>query len=158
MYHTITVVVENKFGVLGRVVGTFSGRGFNIDALNVTPMEDASTSRLTIVVRGNDKVLKQLIHHLEKLVNVISINDHQDGEYIDRELVLLRVCADTATRAEVIQICKIFRAKIIDIHLTRLTIEMTGRRDTIVKFLNLMEGFKIEALVRSGSVALSSTV
>lgn len=157
MCHTITVVVENRFGVLSRVVGTFSGRGFNIDALHVSPMRDSSTSRVTIVVRGNDKILQQLIHHLEKLVNVISVSDCRDEEQIDRELVLLRVCADSKIRTEVMQICEVFRAKIIDmdIHHTTLTIELTGSEEKIVKFLNLMESFDIKELVRTGKVTLA---
>jgi len=154
MCHTITVVVENRFGVLSRVVGMFSGRGFNIDALNVSPTRDPSTSCMTIAVRGDDKILEQVTHHLEKLVDVISIREHRDGAYVDRELVLLRVRADSRTRIEVIQICEVFRAKVIGVHPTELTIELTGSENKIVNFLSLMESFKIEELVRTGRLAL----
>ena len=157
MCHTVTVVVENRFGVLSRVVGMFSGRGFNIDALNVSPARDSSTSCMTITVRGDNKILEQVAHHLEKLVDVISVRDHRGGEYIDRELVLLRVRADSRTRAEVIQICEAFRAKVIDMQSTKLTIELTGSESKIVRFLSLMEGFKIEDLIRTGKVALPRT-
>ncbi|ALJ56466.1 Putative acetolactate synthase small subunit [Candidatus Xiphinematobacter sp. Idaho Grape] len=154
MCHTITVVVENRFGVLSRVVGMFSGRGFNIDALNVSPTRDSSTSCMTIAVRGDNKTLEQVTHHLEKLVDVISVKDHRGGEYIDRELVLLRVCAGPGTRAELIQICEAFRAKVVGVHPTELTIELTGSENKIAKFLSLMEDFRIEDLVRTGKVAL----
>src|SRR4051795_5850522 len=115
MRHTISVLVENKFGVLTRVAGMFSGRGFNIDTLNVGPTLDPSTSRMTIVVRGDDTVLEQVTKQLNKLVDVISIQDFREDEAVDRELVLLRVTVSAETRAEVLQICDIFRAKIIDV-------------------------------------------
>ena len=98
MRHTISILVENKFGVLTRVAGLFSGRGFNIDTLNVGPTLDATTSRMTIVVRGDDKVLEQIIKQLEKLVDVLEVQDFRDDEYVDRELVLLRVTATSKTR------------------------------------------------------------
>ena len=94
MRHTISILVENKFGVLARIAGMFSGRGFNIDTLNVGPTLDATASRMTIVVRGDDKVLEQVTKQLEKLVDVIDVQDFRDEEYVDRELVLLRVTAD----------------------------------------------------------------
>jgi acetolactate synthase-1/3 small subunit len=157
MRHTLSVLVENKFGVLTRVAGMFSGRGFNIDSLNVGPTLDPTTSRMTIVVRGDDKVLAQVTKQLDKLVNVIDVQDFKDEEYVDRELVLLRVKADSKTRAEVMQICDIFRAKIIDVQPERLSIEVTGTGGKIDKFLLLMERFGIIDLTRTGKVALSRT-
>ena len=115
MRHTISILVENKFGVLTRIAGMFSGRGFNIDTLNVGPTLDPETSRMTIVVRGDDKVLDQVNKQLDKLVNVISVEDFGESDYVDRELVLIRVKADAKARAEIMQICDIFRAKIIDV-------------------------------------------
>jgi acetolactate synthase-1/3 small subunit len=140
MRHTISVLVENKFGVLARVAGMFSGRGFNIDSLNVGP-STKDTSRMTIVVRGDDSTLDQVTKQLNKLVDVIEIQDFHDDEYVDRELVMLRVAVDTSTRAEVMQICDIFRAKIIDVQLRNVAIEVTGNESKINKFLKLMEGF-----------------
>ena len=157
MRHTLSVLVENKFGVLTRVAGMFSGRGFNIDSLNVGPTIDPTTSRMTIVVRGDDKVLAQVTKQLDKLVNVIDVQDFKDEEYVDRELVLLRVKADSKSRAEVLQICDIFRAKIIDVQPERLSIEVTGTGGKIDKFLLLMERFGIIDLTRTGKVALSRT-
>src|SRR5438270_1776653 len=104
MRHTLSVLVENKFGVLTRIAGMFSGRGFNIDTLNVGPTLDPSTSRMTIVVRGDDAVLEQVTKQLNKLVEVIEIQDFREGEYVDRELLLLRVDVDAKARAEVMQI------------------------------------------------------
>ena len=155
MRHTISILVENKFGVLTRVAGMFSGRGFNIDTLNVGPTLDASASRMTIVVRGDDNVLEQVTKQLEKLVDVIDVQDFRDEEYVDRELVLLRVNATSKTRAEVMQICDIFRAKIIDVQAEKLAIEVTGTENKINKFLSLMEGFGISDLTRTGKIALA---
>jgi acetolactate synthase-1/3 small subunit len=157
MRHTISILVENKFGVLTRVAGMFSGRGFNIDSLNVGPTLDPSASRMTIVVRGDDKVLEQVTKQLDKLVDVIDVQDFRDEEYVDRELVLLRVKANSKTRAEVMQICDIFRAKIIDVQHEKLAIEVTGTESKIGKFLSLMENFGISDLTRTGKVALART-
>lgn len=157
MRHTLSILVENKFGVLTRVAGMFSGRGFNIDSLNVGPTLDPSASRMTIVVRGDDKVLEQVTKQLDKLVDVIDVQDFRDEEYVDRELVLLRVKANSKTRAEVMQICDIFRAKIIDVQHEKLAIEVTGTESKIGKFLSLMENFGISDLTRTGKVALART-
>jgi len=154
MRHTISILVENKFGVLTRIAGMFSGRGFNIDTLNVGPTLDATASRMTIVVRGDDKVLEQVTKQLEKLVDVIDVQDFRDEEYVDRELVLLRVTATSKTRPEVMQICDIFRAKIIDVQPETLAIEVTGTETKITKFLLLMDRFGIKELTRTGKVAL----
>jgi acetolactate synthase-1/3 small subunit len=155
MRHTISILVENKFGVLTRVAGMFSGRGFNIDSLNVGPTLDPSASRMTIVVRGDDKILEQVTKQLEKLIDVIDVEDFRDEEYVDRELVLLRVNANSKSRAEVMQICDIFRAKIIDVQPEKLAIEITGTEAKISKFLSLMETFGISDLTRTGKVALA---
>ncbi len=154
MRHTISVLVENKFGVLARVAGMFSGRGFNIDSLNVGPSND-NTSRMTIVVRGDDTVLEQVTKQLNKLIDVIEIQDFHDDGYVDRELVMMRVAVDAKTRPEVIQICDIFRAKIIDVQHKKLAIEITGNESKINKFLKLMEGFGISDVTRTGKVALA---
>jgi len=157
MRHTISILVENKSGALARIAGMFSGRGFNIDSLNVGPTLDATASRMTIVVRGDDKVLEQVTKQLDKLVDVIDVQDFRDEEYVDRELLLMRVNATSKTRSEVMQICDIFRAKIIDVQPDTLAIEMTGTDGKISKFLMLMERFGITALTRTGKVALPRT-
>jgi acetolactate synthase I/III small subunit len=154
MRHTISVLVENKFGVLTRVAGLFSGRGYNIDTLNVGPTHDPNTSRMTIVTRGDDATVSQIVKQLEKLVDAIEVQDFREGEYIDRELVLVKVGVDSQTRAEVMQISDIFRAKIVDVQPKTLTIEITGNESKVEKFLELMKSFGIVELTRTGKVAL----
>ena len=154
MRHTLSVLVENKFGVLTRITGMFSGRGFNIDTLNVGPTLDPTRSRMTIVVHGDDAVLEQVTKQLNKLIDVIEIEDFRDNEYVDRELVLLRVNVDAQTRSEVMQFCDIFRAKIIDVQPRNVAIEITGNENKIEKFLFLMEPFGIRDLTRTGKVAV----
>jgi acetolactate synthase-1/3 small subunit len=155
MRHTISVLVENKFGVLTRIAGMFSGRGFNIDTLNVGPTLDPSTSRMTIVVRGDDTVLEQVTKQLHKLIDVIEIEDFADDEVVERELVLMRVAVTPSTRAEVMQICDIFRAKIVDVQIENFAIEITGNESKIDKFVMLMGKFGITELTRTGRVALA---
>ncbi len=154
MRHTISVLVENKFGVLTRVAGLFSGRGFNIDSLNVAPTQDATMSRMTIVTRGDEKTVDQIVKQLEKLVDSIQVLDFRDGEYVDRELVMIKVGVDPQSRAEVMQITDIFRAKIIDVQPKSLTIEITGDESKVEKFIDLMKAFGILELTRTGKVAL----
>ena len=155
MLHTISVLVENKFGVLTRIAGMFSGRGFNIDTLNVGPTLDPSTSRMTITVRGDDTVLEQVTKQLRKLIDVIEVQDFMEGESVDRELVLMRVAVDPNTRSEVMQVCDIFRAKIIDVQRKNLSIEITGNESKISKFIALMSQFGITYLTRTGRIALA---
>ena len=126
MRHTISVLVENKFGVLARVSGMFSGRGFNIDSLNVAPTHDASLSRITAVLKGDDASLDLCIKQLRKLVNVVEVDDFKDGQAVARELVLVKVRADAKTRPEIFQINEIFRARIVNLAQDSLIIEVTG--------------------------------
>jgi acetolactate synthase-1/3 small subunit len=154
MRHTISVLVENKFGVLTRIAGLFSGRGYNIDTLNVGPTHDPNTSRMTIVTEGDDATLEQIVKQLNKLVDVIEVQDFRDGEYVDRELVMVKVKVDSSSRAEVMQITDIFRAKIVDVQPKSLTIEITGNESKLEKFLDLMKTFGVLELTRTGTVAL----
>jgi acetolactate synthase I/III small subunit len=154
MRHTISVLVENKFGVLTRIAGLFSGRGFNIDTLNVAPTQDASASRMTIATRGDDATLEQIVKQLNKLVDVIKVQDFREDEYIDRELALVKVKIDAGTRSEVMQITDIFRAKIVDVQRKSLTIEITGNEAKVEKFIDLMSTFGILDLTRTGRVAM----
>jgi acetolactate synthase I/III small subunit len=154
MRHTISVLVENKFGVLTRVAGLFSGRGYNIDSLNVAPTADQTASRMTIVTRGDDATLEQIVKQLKKLTDIIKVVDFRDGEYVDRELVLVKVSVDSASRAEVMQITDIFRAKIVDVQPETLTIEVTGDEGKLEKFVELMKSFGVLDLSRTGKVAM----
>jgi len=157
MRHTLSVLVENRFGVLARIAGMFSGRGFNIDTLNTGPTVDPSIAHMTIVVRGDDAVLEQVIKQLQKLVDVIQIEDFRDGEYVDRELVLMRVNAEAPARPEIMQICEIFRAKVVDMQVNSLVIELTGHEAKINKFLKMMTPFGITGLARTGKLAMMRT-
>ena len=154
MRHTISVLVQNRFGVLTRIAGLFSGRGFNIDTLNVGPTQNDKVSRMTLVVVGNDQVLEQVVKQLNKLVDVLEVHDFKDGDVIDRELILLRVKATSSHRPEVMQICDIFRAKIVDVQSNSLSIEVTGDERKIDKFLQLMKPFGVLELSRTGRIAL----
>lgn len=155
MRHTISVLVENKFGVLTRVTGLFSGRGYNIDTLNVGPTENPSVSRMTIVTRGDDATVDQIVKQLNKLVNVLEVRDFREGEYVDRELVLLKVGVDAKSRAEVMQITDIFRAKIVDVQPKSLTVEITGDESKVEKFIELMKNFGVLDLTRTGRIAMT---
>lgn len=152
--HTLSILVENKFGVLARISGLFSGRGFNIDTLNVAPTKDPRFSRATVVVKGDDKVLEQVTRQLEKLINVIEVQDFQDDEAVERELVLLQISADSRNRGEVMQIVDIFRAKIVDVQESTLLVETTGNQRKVDAFLKLMEKFGILDMTRTGRVAM----
>src|SRR5262245_2455998 len=154
MRHTISVLVENKFGVLVRIAGLFSGRGYNFDTLNVGPTHEPTISRMTIVTRGDDATLEQIVKQLHKLVDVIAVQDFRDDEYIDRELVLVKVSVNSKSRAEVMQITDIFRAKIVDVQPETLTIEITGNESKVEKFIHLMKTFGVVELTRTGKVAL----
>jgi acetolactate synthase-1/3 small subunit len=155
MRHTVSVLVENKFGVLTRVAGLFSGRGYNIDTLNVAPTQQANTSRMTIVTVGDDATLDQIVKQLNKLVNVLEVHDFRESEFIDRELVLVRVAVNAKSRAEIMQMTDIFRAKIVDVQPQSLTIEITGDESKIDKFLRLMATFGVLELTRTGKIALA---
>jgi len=154
MRHTISVLVENKFGVLTRVAGLFSGRGYNIDTLNVGPTHDPSLSRMTIVTRGDDATIEQICKQLGKLVDIVKVIDYRTGDYIDRELVLLKVSTGKDCRAEVAQMAEMFRAKVVDVQPESLTIEITGSESKLEKFIELMTSFGILDLTRTGQVAL----
>jgi acetolactate synthase I/III small subunit len=152
--HTISILVENKFGVLARVSSLFSGRGFNIDTLNVGPIHQEGYSRITATIIGDDAALDQALKQLNKLINVIEVEDFEGQEAVSRELVLLKVTATTQTRSEIIQICDIFRAKIIDVASDTAVIEITGNPAKVQGFLNLIKPFGILEMARTGNVAL----
>ena len=155
MHHTLSVLVENKPGVLTRVTSLFARRGFNIDSLAVGPTEDPTLSRITIVVSAEDTPLEQITKQLHKLINVIKIQDLDPAESIDRELVLFKVNAASEKRHEIIEIANVFRAKIIDVGRNSLTIEATGSSDKIQAMEDLFRAYGIKELARTGKIALS---
>lgn len=154
MRHILAVLVENNPGVLTRVAGLFSRRGYNIDSLTVGRTENQNISRMTIVVEGDDLVLEQVTKQLHKLIDVIKINDITSEQYVDRELVLIKVSADANNRAEIMQIVDIFRARIVDIGRRTLMIECTGDEGKINAVIESLKPFGIKELVRTGKVAM----
>jgi acetolactate synthase I/III small subunit len=154
MRHTITVLVENEFGVVSRVASLFSGRGFNIDSFIGAPTNEEGISRLTIVTHGDDNILEQITKQLNKLIDVIKVIDFSDGSSIERELALIKVTAEDDSRAEVLRIVDIFRAKIIDVTLKSYTIETTGSPEKIEAILELLRPLGLKEVVRTGSVAI----
>ena len=154
-YHTLSVLVENKPGVLTRVTSLFSRRGFNIDSLAVGPTEDPTLSRITIVVSAAETPLEQITKQLHKLINVIKIQDLDPTESIDRELVLFKVNAASDRRHEIIEIANVFRAKVIDVGRNSLTIEATGSSDKIQAMEDLFRAYGIKELARTGKIALA---
>lgn len=154
MRHTVSVLVENKFGVLTRVAGLFSGRGYNIETLNVGPTQDPKLSRMTIVTVGDDATLDQIVRQLSKLPNVLKVVNFRDGEYVGRELVLVKVKVDAKTRAEVMQITDIFRAGIVDVQARSLTVEVTGSQEKVGKLVELLSVYGILDVTRTGMIAL----
>ena len=154
MRHTISILVENKFGVLARIAGLFSGRGFNIDTLNVGPMLDNKFSRITTTIIGDDAALDQAIKQVYKLINVVEVTDFSSGQATERELVMLKVNASSGQCSEIMQVCDIFRAKIIDVAPDSMNIEMTGNANKVEAFLNLIEPYGIVEMARSGNLAL----
>jgi len=154
MRHTISVLVENEFGVLARVAGLFSGRGFNIESLSVAETLDPTISRLTLVTRGDDQVLEQIEKQLNKLVNVIRVTDFTGTEHVERELVLIKVAADERTRGELVNIVDIFRAKIIDVSRQSYIVEITGTEDKVRALIELLRPLGILEIARTGRVAM----
>lgn len=152
--HVLSVLVENQSGVLSRVSGLFSRRGYNIDSLSVGETEDPKVSRMTIVVRGDDYILEQIKKQLNKLIDVIKIIDLKPDQSVYRELALIKVKTEADTRASIIEIVDIFRAKIVDVCSTSLTVEMTGDEGKILAFINMMEPYGIKEIVRTGLTAL----
>lgn len=155
MQHTITVLVENRPGVLARVSGLFARRGFNIESLAVSITDDPMVSRMTIVVTGDATVLEQITKQLNKLIDVIKVIDYINMATVERELALIKVNAEAKSRPEIMQLVDIFRAKIIDISEKTFTIEVTGSVDKVSAIEDLLEPYGIQELVRTGKIAMA---
>ena len=152
--HTLSVLVENKPGVLARIASLFSRRGFNIDSLAVGPTEHPDVSRMTIVVNVEDLPLEQVTKQLNKLVHVIKIVELESSSSVQRELLLVKVRADAGVRSQVLETVSLFRAKVVDVSPESLTIEATGTADKITALLRMLEPFGIREMVQSGMVAV----
>jgi acetolactate synthase-1/3 small subunit len=154
MRHVITLLVENEFGVLARVSGLFSGRGFNIESLCVAETLDPNVSTMTVVTRGDDQIIEQVLKQLNKLVSVIKVVDLIDKDFVEREMVLIKVNATRENREEVLRVADIFRGKVIDVGAKTYTLEVTGDDKKIDAILALLKPLGIKELVRTGHVAM----
>lgn len=154
MRHTLSVLVENNPGVLARVAGLFSRRGYNIDSLAVGRTDNPAISRMTIVVEGDERVLEQVIKQLRKLIEVIKVSDISREEHVDRELVLIKVTAEPEKRGEIMQVADIFRARIVDLGRRTMILECTGNEDKIRAFEESLRPYGIKELVRTGKIAM----
>lgn len=155
MRHTISVLVENKFGVLSRVSGLFSGRGYNIESLSVGETIDPKISLMTIVTTGDDQIIEQITKQLNKLIDVIKVVDFMEIDHVEREMVLVKVAPQKEERVEVLKLAEIFRGRIIDSGPTTYTIEITGDEGKINAFIELIKPFGIKEFVRTGKVAIA---
>ena len=152
--HTIAVLVENKFGVLSRVAGLFSARGYNIESLSVGETLDPTVSRMTLVVSGDEFVIEQVTKQLHKLIDVIKVNDLTDESHVERELMLIRVNAEPQHRAEIQRTADIFRARVVDVTPVSFVLEATGDEGKIEALLELLRPIGVQEVVRTGKVAI----
>ena len=154
MQHTISVLMNNHFGVLSRISGLFSGRGFNIESLNVAETSDPNISRMTIVTIGDKAKIEQITKQLNKLVDVIKVVDLTEENFVDRELVLIKMNAEPRVREEMLRIVELFRARVVDVSSCTYTIEITGDEGKINSFLELLNPLGVKEVVRSGRIAI----
>ena len=155
MRHTISLLLENKPGVLSRVAGLFSGRGFNIESLSVAETLDPNISRMTILTTGNDKILEQITKQLNKLINVIKVIDYKNNQFVGRELALIKVTVTEDTRSEVLSIIDIFRGKVVDVSSESYTVEITGDENKMQAILDLFRPMGIKDIAKTGCAALT---
>lgn len=154
MRHLLSVLVENEPGVLSRVSGLFSGRGFNIETLNVAPTLEEGLSIMTITTSGDDQIIEQIIKQLRKLVTVVKVVDLSEIKSVEREMMLIKVNAEDGKRAEILRIVDVFRCKVVDVGFDELTIEVTGTQDKLTALINLLTRFGVKEIARTGAVAL----
>ena len=154
MTHTISILVDNHFGVLSRISGLFSARGYNIESLCVGVTEDPATSRMTVVVQGDDTILEQIINQLNKVIEVIEVTDLTAESHVERELVLVKISTSAKQRTELLEIANIFRAKVVDVAPKSTIVEATGSTDKIRAFIDMIRPFGIQELSRTGTIAL----
>jgi acetolactate synthase-1/3 small subunit len=155
MRHTVSILVENKFGVLSRISGLFSGRGFNIESLSVGETTDPQVSIMTIVTTGDDQIIEQITKQLNKLIDVIKIVDFMGIEHVEREMVLVKVAPKKEDKPEVLRLAEIFRGRVVDSGPATYTIEITGDEKKIQAFVELMKSYGIKEFVRTGKVAIA---
>jgi acetolactate synthase-1/3 small subunit len=152
--HILSILVDNEPGVLSRIAGLFSGRGYNIESLCVAETNEPEVSRITMVTDGDTLILEQIKKQLNKLINVIKVLDLTDQDFVERELVLVKVTAKTENRAEILRIIDIFRGQVVDVGLEHYTLNITGDADKVTAILNLLRPFGIREIARTGSIAM----
>jgi acetolactate synthase-1/3 small subunit len=152
--HILTLLVENRIGVLAKIAGLIAAKGYNMDSVSVGETMDNSVSRVTLVVHGDDWVMEQMVKQLNRVVDVIKVVDLTEEDFIEREMILVRVNADSPDRAEILRIADIFRAKVVDLTHRTYTLEVTGAEDKIQALLELLRPFGIKELVRTGRIAI----
>lgn len=153
--HILTILVENRVGVLARIAGLIAAKGYNIDSVSVGETMDNSTSRVTLVVHGDDWVMEQVVKQLNRLIDVIKVVDLFEEDFVEREMILVRVNAEASSRAEILRIADIFRAKIVDVTHRTYTLEASGDEDKIRALLELLRPFGIQEFVRTGRIAIA---
>ena len=154
MRHVLSVLVENEPGVLSRVAGLFSGRGFNIESLNVAPTLEAGVSHMTITTSGDEQIMEQIVKQLRKLITSIKVVSFEEIQAVEREMMLIKVQADDSRRAEVLRLADIFRCKVVDVSLVDVTLEATGNHEKLRAITNLLVKFGIKEMARTGTVAM----
>lgn len=154
MRHVVSVLVDNQAGVLSRVIGLFSGRGFNIESLSVAPTLDPTKSKMVITTTGNEQVLEQIKKQLNKLINVVKVIDYVGREYVEREMIMVKVKAKDETRAEVLRIADIFRAKVVDISSNSYTLALTGDKGKLEGFIEILHPIGILDFIRTGTIVI----
>ena len=153
--HLVTLTVENRFGMLARIAGLFSARGYNINSLVVAPTEDSEVSRMVLTVTGDERIIEQIIKQLNKLIGVIKVVDLCEGKYLERELLLTKVSLSNQNRFEVLHLTELFGGKVVDLSKKELTVELVGESQKVDGFLELMRSYGVKEMVRTGKVALS---
>jgi len=155
MRHVISVTVENKPGVLAHISSLFAARGYSIDSLAVGETEDPSISRMTIVTRGDDQIIEQITKQLRKLISTLKVQDLGDSDFIERDLVLVKVNVPTGKRGDVLEVVNIFRGKIVDVGMKDLVVELSGQETKVEAFIDLLRPYGIKEMTRTGSIAMS---
>jgi acetolactate synthase I/III small subunit len=155
MKHVISVLVENKVGVLARITGLFSGRGFNIESLAVGETENEDISRMTIVVSGDDSILEQVRKQLGKVIDTIKVTDFTGTDYVERDLMLIKVSAAPGKRGEIVELVDVFRGKIIDVGQKDMVVEISGPEDRLEAMLDLLRPYGIKEVARTGRIAMN---
>ena len=153
--HIFSVMVENRFGVLARVVSLFSGRGFNIDSLNVAETHDKSVSQITLVTHGDAQIIEQIYHHLNRLIDVIDVTDISTGTHVERELILIKIATTPQTRADILQVAEVFRGRVIDMKPASIVLEITGDEGKLKAAIDIYNTYGILELARTGKIAMT---